>query len=216
MIDFSCEQCGKIFQRSESRVRWDSLGRKRKFCSKECSVLGRKSKPIEVSCHACKKVFFRKKKDIGLSGRVFCSKSCTGLYLMERIRQGMVRRKRKFKSCFLCKKEVDAHGRKYCRACWQLEHGKIPMRKKGSTLQDIRKVHHHSLYVMKDAPKVCKNCGYSKYVEMCHIRPVSSFSADALWGEINEPTNLVLLCRNCHWEFDHGELELVSHTRGWT
>ncbi len=209
MIDLVCEHCGKNFQRSESRVRWDSTERKRKFCSKACCILGRKRPPIEVCCLGCGKMFLRKSKDIGPSGRVFCSKSCTTSHQVQRIHQGLIRRKKKFSPCSSCGKNVDSYGRKYCRVCWQIEQSKTATRKKGSTLQDIRKVHHHSLYVMKDVPKACKNCGYSKYVEVCHIRPVSSFSADALWGEINEPTNLVLLCRNCHWEFDHGELKLL-------
>lgn len=58
---------------------------------------------------------------------------------------------------------------------------------------------------------VCKNCNYSLHVEVCHIKPLSSFSNDIFIWEINNPNNLVYLCPNCHWEFDH-ELLVLSDT----
>ena len=50
----------------------------------------------------------------------------------------------------------------------------------------------------------CSVCGYSTHVEACHIRPVSDFPQDATVGEINDRSNLMYLCPNHHWEFDHG------------
>lgn len=52
----------------------------------------------------------------------------------------------------------------------------------------------------------CKNCGYNKHVELCHIKSVSSFPKTATLGEVNAATNNIQLCRNCHWEFDNGLL----------
>lgn len=49
----------------------------------------------------------------------------------------------------------------------------------------------------------CRNCGYEKHVETCHIRGVMEFPDTATLGEINAVTNMVGLCPNCHWEFDH-------------
>ena len=51
--------------------------------------------------------------------------------------------------------------------------------------------------------KVCEHCGYSKHVEVCHIKPISSFSDDSLVSEVNDRSNIKILCPNCHWEFDH-------------
>lgn len=57
---------------------------------------------------------------------------------------------------------------------------------------------------LKDLLQVpCQACGYSKHVELCHIRPVSSFPASASLGEINDRRNIRVLCPNCHWEFDN-------------
>jgi hypothetical protein len=55
---------------------------------------------------------------------------------------------------------------------------------------------------------VCKNCGYDRHVEICHIRPINSFPEDTPVAVVNDLSNLVALCPNCHWEFDHGLLVL--------
>ena len=54
----------------------------------------------------------------------------------------------------------------------------------------------------------CQCCTYSKHVELAHIKAVSEFDDTATLGEINHPNNLLVLCRNHHWEFDHGDLSL--------
>ena len=50
----------------------------------------------------------------------------------------------------------------------------------------------------------CAACGYSKHTEVCHIRPIRDFPITALISDVNDPSNLIRLCPNCHWEFDHG------------
>lgn len=49
----------------------------------------------------------------------------------------------------------------------------------------------------------CTKCGYDKHVEIAHIKPISSFPDTAMISEINHISNLMALCPNCHWEFDH-------------
>ncbi len=53
----------------------------------------------------------------------------------------------------------------------------------------------------------CINCGYDKHVEIAHIKPISSFTKDTPVSVVNDKSNLLPLCPNCHWEFDHGLLE---------
>lgn len=50
--------------------------------------------------------------------------------------------------------------------------------------------------------KCCK-CGYDKHFEVAHIKPISEFSEDTLLTVVNDPSNLMPLCPNCHWEFDN-------------
>jgi len=49
----------------------------------------------------------------------------------------------------------------------------------------------------------CLKCGYNKHIEVAHIKPISSFSDDILISEINSKQNIMPLCPNCHWEYDH-------------
>jgi hypothetical protein len=55
---------------------------------------------------------------------------------------------------------------------------------------------------------VCFSCGYSKFVEICHKKDIHSFSEESFIFEINHIDNLVALCPNCHWEFDHNMLKI--------
>ena len=54
----------------------------------------------------------------------------------------------------------------------------------------------------------CSECGYDKFYQVCHIKNVSSFPLSTKIGVVNKISNLVALCPNCHWEFDHGFLKL--------
>jgi 5-methylcytosine-specific restriction endonuclease McrA len=50
--------------------------------------------------------------------------------------------------------------------------------------------------------KCCK-CGYDKHIEVAHIKPISSFSEEVMISIINSKENIMPLCPNCHWEYDH-------------
>lgn len=62
--------------------------------------------------------------------------------------------------------------------------------------------------VAKAIEDKCANCGYDKHVEVCHIKAISSFDDDCLVREVNDINNLIKFCRNCHWEFDNGILNI--------
>jgi predicted restriction endonuclease len=55
----------------------------------------------------------------------------------------------------------------------------------------------------------CHVCGYSKHVELAHIKSLSSFSPTATLQEVNSSSNVIQLCPNCHWEFDNGLIILA-------
>jgi hypothetical protein len=65
-----------------------------------------------------------------------------------------------------------------------------------------------SKYAKSGLPAICRNCGYEKHVEICHVRAISTFPDDTPISVINDVSNLVALCPNCHWELDHGLLKL--------
>jgi hypothetical protein len=41
------------------------------------------------------------------------------------------------------------------------------------------------------------------YVECCHKSSIESFNMDTLISVINDPKNLLGLCKNHHWEYDN-------------
>lgn len=51
----------------------------------------------------------------------------------------------------------------------------------------------------------CWYCGYSTHVEVCHIKDVALFSDETYVSETYE-NNVIILCRNHHWEYDNGYL----------
>lgn len=81
--------------------------------------------------------------------------------------------------------------------------------KNWQSARTVIRQHAAYIYALSNQPKICKVCGYSTHVEVCHIQAVSSFLHSTLISEINNGTNLVALCRNHHWELDHGILKLV-------
>jgi hypothetical protein len=62
--------------------------------------------------------------------------------------------------------------------------------------------------VRKKGKQVCASCSYNKHVEVCHIVPIKNFDETISIAKINEENNLICLCPNCHWEFDHGLLDI--------
>jgi predicted restriction endonuclease len=55
---------------------------------------------------------------------------------------------------------------------------------------------------LNPSSKECLICGYNKYVECCHIKPVQDFPETALLSEVNALTNICWLCPNHHKELD--------------
>ena len=54
----------------------------------------------------------------------------------------------------------------------------------------------------------CKRCGYNKHTELAHIIAICDFDKELTLSDVNHPNNVMSLCRNCHWEFDYGELTM--------
>jgi 5-methylcytosine-specific restriction endonuclease McrA len=133
----------------------------------------------------------------------YCSRSCAA-----KINNKIPKRKKTKYYCENCKKECE-YRRKYCELCFK--HCTTP----DFTLQEAvyEKHHRSSAYALirsrarlTDKAKritACEKCGYDKHVEVCHIKPISDFSPNTKLSEINSETNLIILCPNCHWEFDH-------------
>lgn len=169
-----------------------------------------------VKCKQCDKDFFKRNCQIKKSSNNFCSRNCAAVY------NNKVAHKKKLKTiyCIKCKNEIERktwkdRRRSYCKECFEetlLDLDKVTLgelkdrRKyqKSSQLRDIAR----KIYNKSNLPKKCLNCSYDYHFEVCHIKAIKDFDLDTTISEVNHIDNLIGLCRNCHWEFDHGKLSL--------
>ena len=132
----------------------------------------------------------------------FCTRSCAASYN----NKFFIKRTKKWR-CIICNAPVKEQ-RMYCPEC--------QVKGKDHKLSTIiyQKHHRSSMFalvrgraktIVSSLPQICSKCGYSKHVEVCHIKPISSFPEDTRLSIINDPSNLILLCPNCHWEFDNDQ-----------
>jgi len=136
----------------------------------------------------------------------FCSSSCAATFN----NKSHPKRKAKVNLCNSCKTTSISPRNRTCQGCKDKEQDL----RDNQTLSDImyNNVHKASAFSLvrtrarasvKHLSQVCSQCGYDKHVEVCHIKPIKDFTHDTLVKEVNSPANLLLLCPNCHWEFDH-------------
>jgi hypothetical protein len=139
----------------------------------------------------------------------FCSRRCSAIAN----NQAKPKRQRKRYVCLVCGSEA-GHRRNYCAL-----HSTRTAVSAQTTVREIRqraqfqanaRIRQMARRVYRDSglPFRCCVCGYSTHVEICHKRSISEFPDDTLVSEVNANSNLVCLCPNHHWEFDHGLLSL--------
>lgn len=151
----------------------------------------------------------------------FCSRSCAGIYNNAIQPKRPYSKKSLSNKCRSCNAPILArhiHCSK-CRVSIPGTKGVYPIETK--TLQEcidsvgktanryrsIRDSARNKLIALK-IPTCCNNCNYDKHVEVCHIKSISSFPLDTKIAEINNISNLIYLCPNCHWEFDNSLLDI--------
>ena len=139
--------------------------------------------------------------------RKFCNRKCSFECSHAAGKMGR-KAPRKLRICASCDSALTTYATKFCTSCWKAKCVATHMRTKGDSSH--REIRNHAVYVAKHRPRVCISCGYNKFAETAHIRPVADFPATATFAEINHPTNLVMLCPNCHWEFDHQMMSLLT------
>ena len=198
-----CSQCGKPLERIKAE--FDRCITKTFFCNKDCRCQFKRNKQV-YNCVTCSKQVERTPSAV--VGNVFCSQSCSALY-----NNKVSVRKTRTKKCKVCQKLI-LSGYTYCQDCYvtkyyldnkTLEEATNTKGRHASRYSGIRG-HARNVYRDSDLPKECKCCGYSKHIEICHIKDIASFPATTLIKEINSIDNLVALCRNHHWELDHNSL----------
>lgn len=156
---------------------------RQKFCSRSCGALFN-NRAKEATCSVCSGAFVRDKStNVGRYRKIcnMCIKSNKDVRFAK-IKQQTIEQ---YYSSLNWKAGHPQHRwnhiRKLCRS-WNQE-----LKKNG-----------------------CQACGYQLHVEYCHIKPVASFPLTATLGEVNDPSNILILCRNHHWEQENGYLDVSS------
>jgi len=166
-----------------------------------------------VNCKNCNINFEKHEHKIKATKNNFCSLSCSAKFNNKKYP------KRKLEgSCFDCNIPIGSQ-LKYCVDCRKKYWGKDM-----TISQAIYHKHHRSnaytlirVRARSTAKKLgwtmCLNCNYDKHVQICHVKPICEFDDTTLISVVNDPSNLVPLCPNCHWELDNGLITLSVRDR---
>ncbi len=156
---------------------------------------------MKVKCLNCENEFEKLIYEIKRYHRHFCSRSCSTQYYSNKI----VKRT-KTKRCKNCNTLIYSNVT-YCKNCSPKNNDVILLKTKSEYTNNgpnkYRSIRDHAAKVIKNQPKLCNVCGYDRHVEVCHIKPISSFSDNSLICDINNLNNLIYLCPNHHWELDN-------------
>lgn len=205
-IELICDFCKRRFTRPAC---WHKKHRKRGgkkiYCSKECFKQSR-AKPT-INCLKCGNETRNPK---------FCSISCSVSY-----HNSKKPKRERTNYCISCNDPVLSR-RKYCPKCWKEKILDIP----NMTLQELSNSmgsrNSYRSVIGSNAREIankhnkldeCKACGYTLHVDCCHIKPISDFVRETKISVINDPDNLIGLCKRCHWELDHGILKISDLSR---
>ena len=172
---------------------------------------------MKVDCDNCGNEFNKKPADVKRTKHNFCNHSCAA-QKTNSLRDTNSYRQPEGK-CAECGDPAST-ATKFCKKCWIVK-SSDHIRDNQQLSEVIYKNQHRSsafakvrtrarTVAKKEGWKCCRVCGYDKHIEIAHVHPVSSFPETALISEVNAVPNLAPLCRNCHWEFDHGMITLST------
>jgi len=169
------------------------------------------------NCSSCNKEVKRRLKEISPSGLVYCSSSCAAKINNKNFKKRTFTNKCGHDGC----ETYISIGSSYCKKCF-IKITKIKdigentlglhyLRGKGSNRHAGIRDHARRVYKKSGEPKCCYVCGYSIYIEICHIKSISSFPMETLIQDVNDIKNLVALCPNHHKELDKGLIKLEKY-----
>lgn len=149
----------------------------------------------KMKCQNCKKE---------TSNPKFCSRKCSATY-----NNKAFPKRSKTKTCKNCENPI-LSGYTYCSLCYSSSSfrtktkGDFVGRRAYQVYSQIRALARKNFSKKRE----CSVCGYNKNIHICHIQAICDFSNDTPISVINDPSNLIALCPNHHWELDNGILQL--------
>lgn len=145
----------------------------------------------------------------------YCSRSCSA-----KVSNKVPKRKKKIAKCVDCQSILNENRRKYCDPCLIVRNnfdeqtlGEVKGFGNSNHRSRIPYIRQHArkLLIESGREQKCQNCDYSTYVETCHVKAIADHDDSIIVKEINDLSNLIFLCRNCHWELDHGVLSFSQN-----
>ena len=220
-VCITCQECFKDFQALKKNIKkaFTLRGSALRFCSQYCVNTSRLKDSVSeevIKCSHCSKDFIKATRYIQKSKNHFCTRSCSASFNNKL----KIRKNSKYsltdKTCLNCNltftKTRDRASDTCSRFC-STEYGmkkrlmKDSINRSGANTYDtIRQ--NARLYSRYFYPLKCMICHYDKHYEVCHIKDLKDFTREESIFEVNNKTNLVHLCPNCHWEFDHNKISL--------
>ncbi len=191
-IQLCCFICSKQFIRYKNHLLQNLKRNRKTTCSRSCASKLQNEKyknKTNIKCSFCFKEFHKKRHLILKHKNHYCSSDC-----MKKSR---------------ARKDIKIEDKVRKASLEGVTKGELFKRRKNwqSARSSIQR-HARLIFDKSSEEKSCRECGYSKHYEVCHINDVSSFSSDILITEINNIQNLIALCPNHHWEFDNNHLIL--------
>lgn len=169
------------------------------------------------NCSSCNKEVNRRLKEISPSGLVYCSSSCAAKINNKNFKKRTFTNKCGHDGC----ETYISTGASYCTKCFikirkikdinENTLGLYYLKGKGSNKNSGIRDHSRKVYRKSGEPKCCYVCGYSIYIEICHIKSIASFPMETLIQDVNDIKNLVALCPNHHKELDKGLIKLEKY-----
>lgn len=220
-MEIECKTCSKKFNKVPSQIKRT----KNHFCSSSCAATynnkkypKRKKQPTNRNCAVCNEMIPKRNK--------YCE-NCrvTGPPKLQKT----IDKENKIKICLVCNDPIPktSNRLRYCNQCAATKkvykgiknHDDIKKRKftHNPTLMEVYnskgfKTNSWANVRYRARAKIEKlnitqcqhpDCTYDKHVQVCHKRAISDFPLDTPLSVVNSLDNLIVLCPNHHWEFDH-------------
>ena len=207
LIQLKCSVCENIYTKTKKQVlRSDKIRENANmFCGSSCQGKFRSLQAtVELECKGCNKTIKKTATEIkkSKSGFMFCSRSCAGSY-----NNKLIPKRVKTRTCKYCSNLL--YSSTLCLDHYTERETNIN-KLKAIKKKDLEpaKIRSYNREWNKDlSKKPCAKCGYSRHVELAHIKAVAGFCNETEVGIINNPSNILPLCPTCHWEFDNGYRE---------
>lgn len=215
-----CHICKAEFNKSPSQINKSKSGNH--FCSRSCSAqyTNTTSPKRQLKSFFCSKCGDEIPRDSQHCRSTVCT-ACKANTVrrptekqLEALKKGG--RKLKPRNCKRCGKDLQRKSyeddRITCEDCYEnrvdwskVTYAEVKGARKYQKNSRIRALARRA-YIKSGRPQKCEKCDYDKHFEVCHIKAIKDHSDDTLVSEINDLSNLLALCPNCHWEMDYGDV----------